>query len=858
MLSRPDLNGLTPWSTNSDDLLSKLRTTNDGISEIEAEHRQKSFGLNELAAKKKRNLILSYLSYFLNPLVILLLTVGALSYAVDLNDGKTPISGGIIFFMVFVSVTLTFWQESAAKDAAEKLRKMIRNTASVVRAAHQREIPLKFIVPGDILRLSAGDLVPADCRVLSCKDFFVNQASLTGESLPVEKGVAPVPAVSGVTERTNIVFFGSSVVSGTAEVVAVKTGLDTQFGELSRRLAQTGAETAFDRGIKEYSIFMVKLVVILVFVIFAINAVLKNDLVGSVLFALAVAVGLTPEMLPVMVTANLAQGANNMAKQEVIVKRLPSIQNLGAMDVLCTDKTGTLTMDHIELVRHVNLEGEEEDTVLQLGFLNSLYQTGLRNPLDNAIMQHDVASIADKINGFRKVDEIPFDFVRRRMSVVVDRPDGHHMFITKGAPESLFLCCSHVVRNGRRVAIDKKKKDLKTATALYDSLSAQGYRVLALASKQVPKEKTAYAVSDETELCFEGFLAFLDPPKKSARSSLAELIKRGVEVKILSGDNELVNKKIALEVGLNIKGIITGDKIDKASNESLSVLAEQNTIFARVSPIQKERIILALQRNKHVVGYLGDGINDSLALKTSDVGISVDSAVDVAKESADIILLHKSLHVLYEGVDEGRRTFSNIMKYLKMGSSSNFGNMFSVVGASIFLPFLPMMPLQLILNNFLYDMSQLGIPTDNVDPEDLLKPAKWSMDRIRNFVMFVGPISSLFDYMTFGVLFLVLSVPAPVFQAGWFIESIMTQTLIIHVIRTNKIPFIQSRPSVKLLLLSLVIVSIALLIVLTPIRAMFGFGELPLNYFPILAVMVIAYLGLTQFIKMQLLKRKMI
>jgi Mg2+-importing ATPase len=851
MLTPKDLNGFTPWSMQEEELLSALQTSRNGLSEREGERRQKVFGLNELVGRKKQGLVIQYLLGFFNPLQLLLICASIASYVTG-----NELSAAIIFFLSFVSVTLTFLQEYTANEAADRLRKMIRNTASVVRGGVQREIPLKFLVPGDIIRLSAGDLVPADCRLLFAKDLFVNQGSLTGESVPVEKNCAPVSASCGVLERPNMLYLGSSVVSGSGLAVVVKTGVSTQFGELAKRLERSGAETAFDRGIKEFSLMLVRLVLVLVVVIFFINAFMKNNVLEAFLFALAVAVGLTPEMLPVMVTANLSQGAVNMSKKGVIVKRLPSIQNLGAMDVLCTDKTGTLTEDKIRLVRHVNLEGKEDDEVLGLAYLNSLYQTGLRNPLDAAIMQHDIASIADKINGFSKIDEIPFDFMRRRMSVVVQRPDKRHMFITKGAPESIIPACKYAKRFGkkRRMA----PSDIKKAQELYNQLSEDGFRVLALASKRVPKEKKAYCVADESDLCFEGFVAFLDPPKKTAPTSLAELVKRGVEVKILSGDNELVNRKIAHDVGLKIKGIITGAEIDKASDESLSVLVEQNTIFARVSPIQKERIILALQRNKHVVGFLGDGINDALALKTSDVGISVDSAADVAKESADIILLRKSLHVLYEGVDEGRRTFSNIMKYLKMGTSSNFGNMFSVVGASIFLPFLPMTPLQLILNNFLYDISQLGIPTDNVDPEDLVKPAKWSTDFIRNFVVYVGPISSIFDYLTFGILLFVFAAPAAVFQTGWFLESIATQTLIIHIIRTNKVPFLQSQPSKKLLILSLFIVAAAFFVALSPLKLFFGFSDLPLAYFPVLFAIVLIYLVLAQLVKSQLVKRKLI
>ncbi|PIT85259.1 magnesium-translocating P-type ATPase [Candidatus Micrarchaeota archaeon CG10_big_fil_rev_8_21_14_0_10_59_7] len=835
------------WTVPEQKFLDDLQATGKGLREEEAKSRIATFGQNELAPKKKRGMLLQFLSYFVNPLIIVLIVVGIASYFLN-----NVFSAGIVFFMVLVSVSLTFYQEYTAQDAAEKLRKMIRNTATVVRNGARQEIALKHLVPGDLVLLSAGDLVPADCRIIACKDFFVNQASLTGESLPVEKNPAPAKEGAGVTELGNAAFFGSSVISGSAEAIVVRTGLSTQFGELSRRLSRTGTETAFDKGIREYSMLMVKFVIALVLVIFVINAVLKNDIFSSLLFALAVAVGLTPEMLPAIITANLSQGANNMAKKEVIVKHLPSIQNLGAMDVLCTDKTGTLTEDRIELVKHVNIDGEEDDRVLEFACLNSMHQTGLRNPLDGAILEHDVGNIRREVREFRKVDEIPFDFLRRRMSVVVESPEGKRMMLTKGAPESMLpLYVEHSEGKFSRQHAEK-------AQALYERLSSDGFRVLALASKPLKKETRAYGVADETGLVFEGFLAFLDPPKKTAHTSLQELIKRGIEVKILSGDNELVNMKIAKEVGLSVKGVITGEQIEKASDESLQVLVEKNTIFARVLPMQKERIILALQRNKHVVGYLGDGINDALALKTSDVGISVDSAVDVAKESADVILLRKSLHVLYEGVDEGRRTFSNTVKYLRMGSSSNFGNMFSVVGASIFLPFLPMTPVQILLNNFLYDMSQLGIPTDHVDSEALAKPAKWDMNGIRNFMIFIGPISSVFDYITFGLLYLVMQLPAESFHAGWFIESIITQTLVIHVIRTNKIPFLESRPSNRLLFLSLAVVGVALLIVLTPLHYYFGFGHLPEVFFPILAVMVACYLLLTQFVKKKLLERGVI
>ncbi|MCX6773106.1 MAG: magnesium-translocating P-type ATPase [Candidatus Micrarchaeota archaeon] len=851
------------WSKPVDTLVKGLGSDKNGLNEEEVGKRLQKYGPNELAVKKKRNIVLRYLSYFVNPLIVFLIIIGVLSYYLS-----SAISGELIFAMVMISVSLTFYEEYNAQDAADKLRKMIRNTATVVREGKEKEVPLKSLVPGDIVRLSAGDLVPADCAIISCKDFFVNQASLTGESLPVEKTNEASKKGSGITDLGNAVFFGSSVVSGSATALVLRTGLNTQFGELSTRLTQAAPETAFDRGIKDYSMLMLKFIFALVVVLFVINAVFKTAdsmearFINAFLFSLAVAVGLTPEMLPVIVTANLSQGAKKMAKKDVIVKRLSSIQNLGAMDVLCTDKTGTLTEDRIALVRHINADGEEDEVTLQLAYLNSLHQTGLKNPLDKAIMDHDAENGAKEAAEYEKLDEIPFDFSRRRMSVVVmekgkaAKKNAVALLLTKGAPEGVLPLCTHHSTHGIQHPFDAD--DLKGANEIYRKLSSEGYRVLALASRKMKDHRASYSVADEKDLTFEGFLAFLDPPKESARESLAELMKRGIEVKILSGDNELVNMKIAADVGLPVKGIITGEELEKVSDEALKVLVENNTVFARVLPAQKERIILALQRNKHVVGFMGDGINDSLALRTADVGISVDTAVDVAKESADIILLRKSLHVLYEGVDEGRRTFANTMKYLRMGSSSNFGNMFSVLGASIFLPFLPMKPIQLLFNNFLYDFANISVPSDNVDNEALKKPAKWDLENVKNFMLYIGPLSSIFDYLTYFTLYFVLAVPEGVFQAGWFIESIMTQTLIIYVIRTNRVPFIESMPSKQLIITSTAILLIALFVVLGPVGQYFGFAALPAIFWPILVVFIAAYLVLTYFVKKWLLDKKMI
>ncbi len=854
--------GFDEWSLPQEEVFSKFKTSGQGLGEADAAAIFEVGGPNELVEKKRRNIVLLFLSYFFNPLIIFLVIIGALSYIFS-----SAISGIIIYAMVIVSVALTFRGEYIAQNAAEKLRRMIRSKAKVVREGKEKEVPLRSLVPGDIVKLVAGDMVPADCYVISCKDFFVNQASLTGESLPVEKQTEPSKKGASITELLNAAFFGSSVVSGSAEAVVIRTGAGTQFGDLAQRLSQTGTETAFDRGIRDYSFLMLKFIFVLVIILFAINALLKEAetfqlrIINAFLFALAVAVGLTPEMLPVIVTANLSQGAKNMSKKEVIVKRLSSIQNFGAMDILCTDKTGTLTEDKIALVRHVNADGEEDEVALKLAYLNSFHQTGLKNPLDKAILDHDAEQAAKQIVDYEKIDEIPFDFARRRMSVVVQEKGKKPIMLSKGAPEGIFALCIRHATHGIQHPFDKE--DLERAEKIYDQLSSEGFRVLALASKKVER-RSSYSVNDESEMTFEGFLAFLDPPKATAKASLAELAKRGVQVKILSGDNELVNRKIAKEVGLEITGVLTGEEIENASEEALRILVERNNVFARVLPVQKERIIIALQKNRHVVGFMGDGINDSLALKTSDVGISVDSAVDVARESADIILLHKSLHVLYEGVDEGRRTFANSMKYIRMGSSSNFGNMFSVLGASLFLPFLPMQPIQIIFNNFLYDMSQVGIPSDTVDDEALLKPAQWDMRNVRNFMIYIGPVSSLFDYLTFFALFLFIpvilatAVPVGSFQAGWFIESIITQTLVVYVIRTNKIPFVQSWPSRRLMMTTLGILVVAAVTVLTPIGGFLGFSPLPLAFFPILAAYVVVYLLLTQFIKTLLLKRGVI
>jgi Mg2+-importing ATPase len=834
----PQVLDFDPVSAAGEVLFEKLNTSAKGLSEAEAKRRLEEYGYNEPARKKKRTILFQILSKFLNPLVIVLLIIAAFS----LFFGE-EISAFLVISMAIMSVFLSFIQEYRAGKEAEKLSEMVRATATVYRNGKAKEVKIREIVPGDTVDLFAGDMIPADLRIVSCKDLFINQASLTGESFPIEKIAEPIhPKSRAISELTNIAFMGSSVVSGTGLGVAVKTGIATQFGELSRKLATMAMETSFDKGIRKFTWLMIRFMLFLVVFIFGINALLKGDFIEALLFSLAVAVGLTPEMLPMLVAINLSKGAIAMSKKQVIVKRLSSIQNFGAMDVLCTDKTGTLTLDRIVLEKHCDVVMKEDDDVLRFAYINSFYQTGLRNILDRAILKHEKLLVKE----YKKVDEVPFDFSRKIMSVVVEM-DGKHIIVAKGAPEEIFKRCTKFELDGEILDMeDLIVTDLKEE---YNDLSADGFRVLAIAYKDVENKKDVYSKDDEQGLILKGYVAFLDPPKSTAKKTIEALKSLGIEFKILTGDNELVTKKICSEVGLDVKGLITGDEIEKISDEELRELVKTTSVFARLSPLQKERIIHALHENKHIVGYLGDGINDALALKASDVGISVNNAVDIAKESADIILLKKSLMALEDGVVEGRKTFGNILKYIKMGSSSNFGNMFSMTGASLFLPFLPMLPIQILLNNFLYDLSQVAIPSDEVDEKYLLKSRPWNVEYIKRFMIFIGPISSIFDFVTFGVLLFVFHASQPLFNTGWFLESLCTQTLVIHIIRTGKIPFIESKPSQFLMFTSIYIVTIGLVIPFTPLAKFFGFVSPPLTYFIALFLIVVSYLFLVQIAK---------
>ncbi|MDE2009249.1 MAG: magnesium-translocating P-type ATPase [Candidatus Omnitrophica bacterium] len=820
-------------------LFEKFQTSATGLSESQAKERLDEYGPNEAARKQKRTIVFQFISKFFHPLVVLLIVIAAVTFWTG-----DAVSGSIIGLMALMSVVLGFVQEYRAGKEAERLSEMVRATATIFRNGKPKEIPIKHIVPGDIVDLFAGDMIPADIRIIQAKDLFINQASLTGESMPVEK--------TPVTD--SVAFMGSSVVSGTALGVVIKTGLSTEFGEVSKRLAAINQPTSFDKGINSFVWLMIRAMVVLVIVICAINFFTKHNFMDALLFSLSVAIGLTPEMLPMLVAINLSKGAIAMSKKEVIVKRLNSIQNFGAMDVLCTDKTGTLTLDRIVLEKYCDVVRQEDEGTLKLAYINSFYQTGLKNILDKAVLKYEKLVVKQ----YKKIDEMPFDFSRRIMSVVVDM-EGKHKIITKGAPEEILKRCTRYELEGEIEELDPVViTDLKEE---YDHLSADGFRVLAIAYKDMDVNKEVYSKDDESSLVLKGYIAFLDPPKPTAKKTIEVIRKLGIELKVLTGDNDLVTKKICSEVGLDIKGLLTGIQLEKMTDDQLKDAVQTTTVFARLSPLQKERVIRALHRNNHTVGYLGDGINDAPALKAADVGISVNNAVDIAKESADLILLQKNLMVLRDGVLEGRRVFGNIFKYIKMGASSNFGNMFSMTGSGFFLPyvlkcnFYPMLPIQIILNNFLYDVSQVAIPTDDVDEEYLLKSRVWNMDYIKKFMIVFGPLSSIFDYLTWIVMVLVFHAGQGLFATAWFVESMCTQLLVIHIIRTGKIPFVESWPSPFLIFTSIYIVSAAMVIPYTPLGAYFKFVMPPASFFLFLFGILALYLWLVQVTKVWFIKK---
>ena len=840
---------------NNEELLRDLRTSLGGLTEAEAEERERTIGPNEVAQEKKQGWPVRVLKIIRNPLVILLTTLSAVSFLT--GDAR---AGFVMAIMVALSVGLRFWQEARADAAAERLKAMIHVTATVVRDGAAKEIPLRDLVPGDIVKLAAGDMIPGDVRLLSSKDVFVSQGSLTGESLPIEKFCDPeTKEENSPTELKNICFMGTSVESGTATAVVVTTGVHTYFGSMAHSITGERPETSFDQGLNRFTWLMLQFMAVMVPLVFLINGFTKHDWKGAFFFALAVAVGLTPEMLPMIVSVCLSNGALAMSRKRVIVKRLNSIQNFGGMDVLCTDKTGTLTEDRVVLMRHCNVAGRESDDVLLDGYLISYFQTGLKNLLDRAILDSPEFHEKAIVEKYKKLDEIPFDFTRRMMSVLVEDLEGKAILLTKGAPEEVFLHCSDFELDGKLSAMDP---DLAVGLKQqYDSLSNDGFRVLAVATKEL-HGKQICAKEDERGLTLRGYVAFLDPPKETAARALAALHKHGVAVKILTGDNHLISRKVCKDVGLSADPMLLGGDVEKMSDAELAESAEKAVLFARLSPAHKERVIRVLRGKGHVVGFMGDGINDAPALRAADVGISVDTATDIAKESADLILLEKDLTVLEEGVIEGRKVFANIVKYIRMGASSNFGNMFSVLGASAFLPFLPMAPIQVLTNNLLYDFSQVPIPADSVDDEQVARPRPWNIAEIKRFILFIGPISSIFDYTTFFVMLYIFNCwypsRAPLFQTGWFVESLMTQTLIIHVIRTNKIPFLQSRASWALTATTLSIMALGVWLPYSPLASALGFTHLPPLYWPILLLTLLGYMALTQIIKVGLLRKQWI
>jgi Mg2+-importing ATPase len=856
----PDIANALAAASHADasELLATLGSSPQGLGEDEAQALRKRLGSNEVRHEQPLPWWTHLWQCYRNPFNLLLTVLALVSYVTE--DMKAAL---VIGSMVGLSTVLRFLQESRSNKAAERLKAMVSNTATVLRPAAgaasvpRVEVPMRDLVPGDVIALSAGDMIPADCRLLGAKDLFISQSALTGEAMPVEKFPTTDRGSreAGVLERENLLFMGTSVISGTATALIVHTGNRTFFGALAQRVAAADQGTsAFQAGINRVSWVLIRFMLVMAPLVLVINGVTKGDWWEAALFALSIAVGLTPEMLPMIVTATLAKGAVVMSRQKVIVKRLEAIHNFGAMDVLCTDKTGTLTQDRIVLERHTNAWGEASNHVLQMAYLNSFHQTGLKNLLDKAVLNHAEMQPETRLQtAWRKIDEVPFDFSRRRMSVVVENGGSEHLLICKGALEEILSVCTAVERGAEVLALDGDL--LASIHRVASELNAQGLRVVAVASRALRADarKPAYGVADESGLTLLGYVAFLDPPKESTAPALRALAEHGVAVKVLTGDNELVARKVCGDVGIEAGHVVLGREIEALDDAGLRTLVEQHQVFAKLTPAHKERIVHALHANGHVVGFMGDGINDAPALRAADIGISVDGAVDVAKESADIILLEKSLMVLEQGVVEGRRTFANMLKYIKLTASSNFGNVFSVLVASAFLPFLPMLPLHLLVQNLLYDVSQIAIPFDNVDAEFLRKPQSWNPADLGRFMLFFGPLSSVFDILTYAVMWFAFSANTvahqTLFQSGWFVEGLLSQTLIVHLIRTRKIPFLQSRAAWPLLAMGGVIAAVGIWLPTGRFAHYLRLQALPLAYFPWLAAMLAGYATLTQTVK---------
>ncbi|HEJ9176796.1 magnesium-translocating P-type ATPase [Serratia sp. IR-2025] len=863
--------------------LANLKCNRNGLTQDDADERLEQFGANQVAHDKAPHALIQLIKAFNNPFIFVLMVLAAISFFTDYwlprqSGEETELTGVIIILiMVTLSGLLRFWQEYRTNKAAEALKSMVRTTATVLRrssySAHPLtlEVPIRELVPGDIIQLSAGDMVPADVRLIASRDLFISQAILTGEAIPIEKYDAmgsvaqkssegEVSSENALLELSNVCLMGTNVASGTATAVVVATGGRTYFGSLAKSIVGSRAQTAFDRGVNSVSWLLIRFMLVMVPVVLLINGFTKGDWSEAALFALAVAVGLTPEMLPMIVSSNLAKGAIAMSRRKVVVKRLNAIQNFGAMDVLCTDKTGTLTQDRIILEHHIDVNGARDNEVLHLAWLNSFHQSGMKNLMDQAVIRFGRGKPGiEALGRFSKVDELPFDFVRRRLSIVVADENGKQQLICKGAVEEMLEIATHVREGDKTLELDDARR--AALQALAREYNEDGFRVLVLATRELDAQRPAdpLSVADEHDMVVQGLLTFLDPPKESAQQAIAALQENGVTVKVLTGDNPVITCKICRDVGLEPGEPLSGLQIEQMDDETLAREVEQRTVFTKLTPLQKSRVLKMLQANGHTVGFLGDGINDAPALRDADVGISVDTGTDIAKESADIILLEKNLMVLEEGVIKGRETFGNIIKYLNMTASSNFGNVFSVLVASAFIPFLPMLAIHLLIQNLMYDISQLSLPWDKMDKEFLRKPRKWDSKNIGRFMLWIGPTSSIFDITTYALMWYVFAANSvehqALFQSGWFIEGLLSQTLVVHMLRTQKIPFIQSTAALPVLLTTGLVMALGIYIPFSPLGALVGLQPLPWEYFPWLAATLVSYCVVAQLMKRFYIRR---
>ncbi len=822
------------WNFSVSKVLKILNTSLQGLSEEEAHKRLRFYGPNLLRPKKKRGTLTLLFSQFKSPIILILVFAAAVSFFVE-----DRVDAIIILLIIAISALLSFWQEKGANRAVEKLLTMVKVRVNVLRNGILREISIEDVVPGDIVFLKAGDIVPGDSLLIESKDLFVNEATLTGETYPVEKQVGILSPETPLSQRTNVLYLGTYVVSGSAKAVVVRTGKETEFGKVAKHLTLRPPLTDFERGIRRFGYFLMEITFILIVIIFGVNVYFKRPTLDSLLFALALAVGMTPQLLPAIITINLSHGAKHLAKKKVIVKRLASIENFGSMNVFCSDKTGTLTEGVVKLHSALDIYGKESNKVFLYAYINAIYETGFLNPLDEAIRNYQKVDITS----YQKLDEVPYDFIRKRLSVLVSK-EGKNIIITKGALRNVLEVCSAAeIEEGKIVEIEKLRDKIQKT---FENLSEQGFRVLGIAYKEV----NLFSISkdDEVDMTFLGFLVFFDPPKPGILETISELRKLGISFKIITGDNHLVARSLTKYLGIPNPLILTGQDLHKMSDEALLKLAPEIDIFAEVEPNQKERIILALKKAGYVVGYMGDGINDASAIYAADVGISVEGAAAVAKEAADIVLLEKDLNILINGVQEGRKTFANTMKYIFMATSANFGNMFSMAGASLFLPFLPLLPKQVLLTNLLTDLPEMAIATDNVDPEMLEKPQRWNMSFIRKFMIVFGPLSSVFDYLTFGVLLLVLKATVNQFRTGWFLESVISASLIVLVIRSKR-PFFKSKPGKYLFTVTLITVAITFILPFTLIGELFNFTLLPLHFYLFLGIILASYIISAEIVK---------